>query len=71
MIFGYYTIMNIQTQYSYEKVWAKTSEKDLLRMIEEEIGDADPKGTLSYVKEAVKNGKVITVGSCKFREEVQ
>ena len=62
--------MNIQTQYSYEKTWTDTSEKDLLRIIEEEIGDADPEGTLSYIKEAVKNSKVISVGSCKFREKI-
>ena len=61
--------MNIQTQYSYEKTWTKTNENDLLRMIEEEIGDADPKGTLIYIKEAIKNGKVLSVGSCKFRKE--
>jgi len=59
--------MKIQTQYSYEKTWSDTKEQDLLRMIEEEIGDADPKGTLAYVKEAIKKGKVITVGTCKFR----
>ena len=59
--------MIIQTQYSYEKIWTDTSEKDLLRIIEEEIGDADPKGTLSYVKDSIKNGKLISVGSCKFR----
>ena len=61
--------MKIQTQYTYEKTWTTTNEADLLRMIEEEVGDADPKGTLSYVKEAIKNGKTITVGSCRFREE--
>jgi len=61
--------MNIQTQYNYEKTWTRTSEKDLLRMIEEEIGDADPKGTLAYVKEAIKGGKTITVGSCRFKLE--
>jgi len=61
--------MNIQTQYSYEKTWTKTNENDLLRMIEEEIGDADPKGTLNYIKEVIKNSKVISVGSCKFRLE--
>ncbi|MEA3371360.1 MAG: hypothetical protein U9Q40_08460 [Campylobacterota bacterium] len=59
--------MNIQTQYSYEKTWTDTKESELLRMIEEEIGDADPKGTLAYVKEAIIGGKVITVGSCRFR----
>ena len=67
MNFRYYAVMNIQTQYSYEKTWSDTNEKDLLRIIEEEIGDADPQGTLSYVKEAIKNGKTISVGSCKFR----
>lgn len=61
--------MKIQTQYTYEKTWTTTNEADLLRMIEEEIGDADPKGTLNYIKEAIKTGKVITVGSCRFRVE--
>ena len=60
--------MIIQTQYSYEKIWTTTKEQDLLRMIEEEIGDADPKGTLEYIKEVIKRGKVITVGSCKFKK---
>ncbi len=59
--------MIIQTQYTYEKTWCDTNEKDLLRMVEEEIGDADPKGTLFYIKESIKNGKTITVGSCRFR----
>ncbi|QSZ42656.1 hypothetical protein GJV85_11225 [Sulfurimonas aquatica] len=59
--------MNIQTQYSYEKIWTDTNEKDLLRIITEEVGDADPSGTLMYVKEAIKSGKTISVGSCKFK----
>jgi hypothetical protein len=70
MFFCYDIAMNIQTKYSYEKIWAETQEKDLLRIIEEEVGDADAKGTLSYIKDAIKNGKTITVGSCKFREKV-
>ncbi len=59
--------MIIQTQYSYEKTWTNTTEIDLLKMIEEEVGDADVKGVLCYIKEAVAGGKVISVGSCKFR----
>ncbi len=59
--------MKIQTQYNYEKIWSDTVEKDLLRIIEEEVGDADPQGTLLYIKEAIKSGKTITVGSCKFK----
>jgi hypothetical protein len=61
--------MKIQTRYTYEKIWTLTQEKDLLKIIEEEVGDADVKGTLAYIREAVKNGKEITVGSCKFRIE--
>ncbi len=59
--------MNIQTQYHYEKKFSDTNEKDLLRIIEEEVGDADPEGTLLYIKETLRSGKTITVGSCKFR----
>lgn len=61
--------MKIQTQYHYEKIWTTTTEKDLLKIILEEVGDADPAGTLLYIKQAIKNSKVISVGSCKFREE--
>jgi len=38
-------------------------------MIEEEVGDADPKGTLVYIKEYIKTGKTITVGTCRFQLE--
>ena len=60
-------LMIIQTQYHYEKRFRDTQEKDLLRIIQEEIGDADPAGTLLYIKESVKSGENISVGSCKFR----
>lgn len=59
--------MKIETKYSYEKSWSLTSEVDLLKIIAQEVGDADPQGTLIYIKEVIKNGKEITVGSCKFR----
>jgi hypothetical protein len=62
--------MNIQTKYHYEKIWTSTSEKDLLKIIAEEVGDVNPEGTLSYIKEAIKDSKVISVGSCKFRKEL-
>ncbi|MCK9454673.1 MAG: hypothetical protein WCY51_08720 [Sulfurimonas sp.] len=60
--------MKIETQYSYEKTWRITKEEDLLKIIEEEVGDADPKGTLAYIKEAIKTGKVILVGNCRFKK---
>jgi len=59
--------MQIETKYSYENIWTLTNEADLLRIITEEVGDADPKGTLHYVKEVIKTGKEISVGSCRFR----
>jgi len=62
--------MQIQTQYSYEKTWSDTKEEELLKIIAEEVGDADPKGTLLYIQEAIKGGKVILVGSCKFRAKI-
>lgn len=61
--------MKILTQYIYEKQWRPTSEADALRIIEEEIGDADPKGTWSYVKSAIEEGKTVTVGECRFKAE--
>lgn len=59
--------MKIETKYNYEKVWTLTSEKDILKIIEEEVGNIDVAGVYSYIKEAIKDGKVISVGSCKFK----
>ncbi len=64
--------MQIETQYNYEKKWTLTSEEDILKIIEEELGDADPKGTLLYVKEVIQNkDKIISVGSCRLREKIK
>ena len=60
--------MKIQTQYSYEKTWSDTTQQELLKIIAQEVGDADPKGTLEYIKSVIKTGKTITVGSCKFKK---
>lgn len=62
--------MKLQTQYTYEKIWTDTNEVNLLKIIQEEIGDADPKGTLLYIQEVCKKGKVITVGTCRFRQKI-
>ncbi|WP_457748812.1 hypothetical protein [Sulfurimonas sp.] len=59
--------MKIETKYNYEKIWTLTSERDILKIIEEEVGNADVSGVLTYIKEAIKDGKVISVGSCKFK----
>jgi hypothetical protein len=57
----------ILTQYTYEKQWRPTCETDAIKIIEEEIGDADPKGTWRYVKEEIGKGRTIIVGECRFK----
>ncbi len=61
--------MDIYTQYTYEKKWMKTSQKDALRMIEEEMPDTDAEGTLKYILAEIKKGKTITLGECRFKTE--
>ena len=61
--------MDILTQYSYEKKWSKTSEKEALRMIEEEMPETDAQGTLTYIMSKIKKGKTVTLGDCRFKSE--
>jgi hypothetical protein len=59
-------VVDIYTQYTYEKKWQKTSLKDALRMIEEEMPDTDAEGTLKYIILQIEKGKTITLGECRF-----
>ncbi len=61
--------MDLLTQYTYEKKWMKTSNKDAIRMIGEEMPDTDAESTLSYILSEIKNGKTVTLGTCKFKAE--
>jgi len=61
--------MKILTRYVYEKIWRPTAESDALRIIEDQVGDADPKETWSYVKTEIARGKTITAGECRFKGE--
>jgi len=61
--------LQLLTQYVTETRWVPTSRQDALRIMKEESGDADPEGVLSYVLAATQNGKVVTVGSCRFKQE--
>ena len=61
--------MTIFTKYYYETKWQLTTENDLLKIIAQEVGDVDPKGTLLYIKSVLKSGKSIKVGSCDFKGE--
>jgi hypothetical protein len=62
--------MDILTQYSYEKKWLKTTEKEALRMIEEEMPETDAEGTLRYILAEIKKGKTVTLGDCRFKTSV-
>ena len=55
------------TQFIYEKSWCKVSDEEAVRLIDDEMKLGDGKGTLAYVKSASTNGKVITVGECRFK----
>jgi len=59
--------VEIYTQYTYEKKWQKTSQKDALRMIEEEMPETDAQGTLKYILSQIEKGKIITLGECRFK----
>ncbi|SFV50051.1 hypothetical protein MNB_SV-8-832 [hydrothermal vent metagenome] len=55
------------TQYIYEKKWTKTTPKEALKMIEEEMPETDAEGTLCYILNEIKRGKTVTLGSCRFK----
>ena len=59
----------LMTQFLYEKTWTKVDDAEAIRLIDDEMKMGDGKGTLEYVKSATKNGKTITVGECRFRQE--
>jgi len=59
--------MTLYTQYTYENKWTKTSHKEALRMIDEEMPDTDAEGTLTYIISEISKGKTITLGECRFK----
>ena len=62
--------MDIYTQYKYEKKWTKTSEKDALRIIEEEMPETDANGTLMYILGEIAKGKTVTLAECRFKDSI-
>jgi hypothetical protein len=59
--------MDLYTQYTYEKKWSRTTEKEALRMIAEEMPETDVQSTLTYILSELKKGKTITLGDCRFK----
>lgn len=62
-------MMKFLTQFYYEKTWTKASEKEVLRLIQEEFPDIPPEGTFAHIEAECKKGKTVTVGQCRFKEE--
>ena len=61
--------MEIYTKYTYEKKWQKTSQKDALRMIAEEMPETDAEGTLKYILSQIEKGKTINLGQFSFKDK--
>ena len=62
--------MELYTQYTYEKKWTKTSDKEALRMIDEEMPETDAAATLAYILAEITKGKTVTLGACRFRNTI-
>lgn len=55
------------TKYHYEKVWRETSEKDLNRIISEELPEAPVAETLAYILSSCQAGKIVKFPDISFR----
>ena len=63
--------MQLYSRYVYEKRWTLTDEKDVLRIITEELGDFDPRGTLKYILKEITGGKIVAAGECRFKADLK
>lgn len=63
---GGYKLVDLFTQYTYEKTWQKTTQKEALRMIEEEMPETDAQATLEYILSQIEKSKTVTLGECRF-----
>jgi len=57
----------LDTQYIQEKRWIAASRDEILKMILEEMPETDAEGTLAYLLSETDKGKVVTLGSCRFK----
>jgi len=60
-------MMKMYTRYDYENRWTPTSEKEALKMILEEMPETDAEATLRYIDAEIEKGKVVTLGTCRFK----
>lgn len=59
----------ILSKYHYEKVWRVTSERDLNRIITEELPEAPVTETLAYIVSSCKAGKTVNFADISFKGE--
>lgn len=64
-------MVEIYTQYIYEKNWQKTSQKEALRLIEDEMPETDAQSTLTYILTELEKGKIVTLGECRFSSKAR
>lgn len=62
-------MMQLLTQFTYEKKWSKTSKEDAFNIIEREMPETDIEGTWKYILNEIGKGKTITLGDCRFKLE--
>ena len=64
-------IVQVLTQYTYEKKWSNTTESEALKLIETEMPQTDVQSTWAYIVSEIKKGKTVTLGDCRFKLESQ
>ena len=63
--------MNLLSKYHYEKIWQKTLDKDLPRILEEEVPDIPIEETIAYIKSECAKGKTVSFISLSFKSETK
>ena len=58
--------MKFLTQFYYEKTWSKASDKEVLRLIQEEFPEIPAEGSFEYVKSECEKGKTITIDRDRY-----
>jgi hypothetical protein len=64
-------LVDVLTQYIYEKKWSKTSEHEAFNIIEKEMPETDVEATWEYILSEIKKGKTITLGDCRFKLDTE
>ena len=61
--------MQLLSKYHYEKIWQKTLDKDLPRILEEEMPDIPVQETINYIKSECAKGKTVSFITIAFKYE--